>query len=361
MIKVLQIIDGKHFTGIARLMFNAEKYISKDIQMDFLTANKMYEKWNNLNITRDCLKGKIIYNYRLYKFLKKRDYDIIHINSGIFFFTFQVAVIAKMVGIKKVVVHSHNTPDISKIKRVLIKMLNPLYCKIIDKKLTCSNQAAKSLFTKLDDVILINNGIEIEKYKFDKSIREKYRKELNLENKIVYGNVGRLSKQKNQMFLIDIFYEIQKKQDAVLLLVGNGEFEKNIKAKVNELNIEDRVVFLGYREDVSSILNAMDVFVLPSLYEGLPISIIEAQTNGLPVIVSEGVTDEAKISNNFIKIKSNDEKEWAKQILDMEIKEEERKNSYKNTIKNEYDIKLTAKKLENIYLELCITQNKKDY
>ena len=352
MIKVLQVIDSKNFTGIASLMFNVEKNINKNIKIEFLTATNICDKWNNLNIDRKSLKGRIIFNHRLHKFLKKNSYDIVHINSGAFFFTFIVAVIAKMARIKNVIVHSHNTPNISKIKRVLIKMLNPLYCKIIDKKLTCSNQAAKSLFTKLDDVIIIKNGIETEKYKFDKNIREKYRKELNLDNKVVYGNVGRLSKQKNQIFLIDIFYEIQKKQAAVLLLIGNGELEEKMKEKVNEFNIQDKVIFLGYREDVNSILNAMDIFIFPSLYEGLPVSLIEAQTNGLPVIVSKGVTDEAHISYNFIKIKSNDEKEWAKQVLDLNIEENERNNSYKNTINNGYDIKHTAGQLENIYKEL---------
>lgn len=352
MIRVLQVIDGKSFGGIARLMYDVEKNISKDITMDFLTATNIYDKWNNLNISRKSIKGRIIYNHRLFRFLKNKNYEIIHINSGAFFFTFQVALIAKIRGVKKVIIHSHNTPNIPKIKRFLIKILNPIYCKIIDKKLTCSNQASKSLFTKLDDVILVKNGIEIEKFKFNEIIREKYRNELSLENKTVYGNVGRLSKQKNQMFLIDVFYEIQKNQNAVLLLVGKGELEDTIKEKVKKLNIQDKVIFLGFREDVNYILNAMDIFLFPSLYEGLPIALIEAQTNGLPVFVLEGVSNEANISNDYLKIKSNDAKEWAKQILNIKINEDNRIDAYMNAIKNDYDIRHTAKQLENIYKEL---------
>ena len=352
MIRVLQVIDGKSFGGIAKLMYDVEKNICKNIKMDFLTATNIYNKWNNLNITRKNIKGKIIYNYRLYKFLRKNEYDIIHINSGAFFFTFQVAIIAKITKIRKIIVHSHNTPNISIVKRVLIKILNPLYCKMIDFKLTCSSQAAKSLFTKTNDVILIRNGIDVEKFKFNGVLRKQYRKELMLENKIVYGHVGRFAKQKNHEFLIDVFYEIQKNQDVVLLLVGSGELEEKIKEKVDKLNIKDKVIFLGNRDDVSNILNSMDIFLFPSLYEGLPISLIEAQTNGLPVVVSEGVSDEANISNDFMKINSSNVEEWAKQVLDIEITEEKRMNAYKNTLEKGYDIDFTTKQLENIYKKL---------
>lgn len=353
MINVLQVIDGKSFGGIAKLMCDVDKCISEEIKMNFLTATNIYDKWNNLNISRETIKGRIIYNYRLYKFLRKKEYDIVHINSGAFFFTFQVVLISKIGGIKKIIVHSHNTPYISKYKRLLIKLLNPMYCKMIDKKLTCSNKAANSLFTKTDDVIVVKNGIDVERFKFDESVREKYRNDLNLQEKVVYGNVGRLSKQKNHEFLIDVFYKLQKKQDAILLLVGDGELENKIKDRVIQLNIQDKVIFLGFREDVDKILNAMDFFILPSLYEGLPVSLIEAQTNGLPVIVSEGVTDEANISGQFYRIYSNDVNTWVKQILDIEsINVTNRKNAYKSTIKNGYDIKNTVKQLEDVYKEL---------
>ena len=159
MISVLQIVDGKSFGGIVKLMIELNNNISKEIKFDFLTATNVYDKWKNLNISRKTLKGKILYNFRLFKYSKNNKYDIVHINSGAFFFTFQVVIICKLSKIKKIVVHSHNTPNINKIKRFFIKLLNPLYRKLIDVKLTCSKEATKSLFTKTNDVIVLNGFI----------------------------------------------------------------------------------------------------------------------------------------------------------------------------------------------------------
>ena len=348
--RVLQIIDGKSFGGICKLFIDIEKYISDDIKFDYLTATSINEKFYNLNTDRKTIKGRIIYNHRLYKFLKKNNYDIVHINSGAFFFTFSCTVICKLIGIKKVIVHSHNTPYISKSKKFLIKLLNPLYRKLTNVHMACSKEAATSLFTKTDDVIIIKNGIDTNEFKFNEKIRNDYRKKLNIENKIVYGHVGRFDEQKNHIFLIDVFYEIQKKQDAVLLLVGTGNLENEIKEKVKQLKIENKVLFLGFRKDISNLLNSIDIFLFPSLYEGLPIAAIESQTSGLPTLVSSGITEEANISNNFHKINTFNIKDWTKEILN--IKQKDRTNAYENTKEKGFDIKTTAKQLEQIYKDL---------
>ena len=350
MIKVLQIIDGKSFGGIAKLMYEVEKNISDDIKFGFITATNICDEWFNLDVNRETFKGRVIYNLRLYNFLKNNKYDVVHINSGAFFFTFQALLISKFTGVKKVIVHSHNTPHISRFKRVLINLLNPIYRKMIDVKLTCSDKATKSLFTKTQDVILIKNGIDIEKYKFNETVRNKFRKLLDIEDKIVYGHVGRFAKQKNHDFLIDVFYKLQKKQKAVLLLIGNGELEGLIKEKVKKLNISDKVYFLGFKNDIYNYLNAIDFFIFPSLHEGLPVSLIEAQTSGIPVFVSDNITDEANISDSFEKLKIDDSDLWANRILN--AKTVDRKNAYKNTIKNGYDIRATANQLEKIYKSL---------
>lgn len=357
MINVLQIIDGKSFGGIAKLMYEIEKNISDDIKFDFLTANDIYYKWYNLDVNRETNKGRFLYNYRLYKFLKKNKYDIIHINSGAFFFTFQVLMIAKLAGIKKVVVHSHNTPNIPKFKRLIMTILNPLYRKMIDVKLTCSYEAANSLFTKKEGVKLLKDGIEIEKFKFNEINRNEYRDKLNLNGKRVYGHVGRFEKQKNHDFLLDVFYELQKVQDAVLLLIGDGALKQDMKKKAQELGIEDKVKFLGFREDIEKILNAIDIFLFPSLYEGLAISVIEAQTSGLPVFVSGAIPEEAHISNNFFKINSFDVNIWVNKILNVDLYNREK--AYEDTIKNGYDIKVVANELEEIYRSLINTNDKK--
>lgn len=354
MIKVLQIIDGKSFGGIAKLMYDVEKNISNEIKIDCLTAISICDKWHNLDISRETLNGRIIYNYRLFKFLKKNKYNIVHINSGAFFFTFQVAIVAKLAGIKKLIVHSHNTPHISKTKRFFITILNPLYKKMIDVKLTCSSSAAKSLFTKTDDVICIKNGIDIEKFKFDEKIRKNYRRQLNIENKFVYGHVGRFDKQKNHNFLIDIFYKIQKrKKDSVLLLVGNGELKGEIENKVKKYGIEDKVTFLGFRNDINNILNCMDVFIFPSIYEGLGMVVVEAQTNGLITYCSKEIPVEANISSNFkyFDLKESSES-IAQKICEEKLSLSNRKDAYKNALDNGYDIKSVCMILTKIYKQL---------
>ena len=200
MIKVLQIIDGYNFSGIIKLMLEVEKNISKNISFTYLTATNIYDKFNNLNIDRRSLKGKIIYNHRLYKYFKKNKYDIVHIHSGAFFYSFSCVLICKLSGNKKIIVHSHNSPNISKLKKVFIELLNPIYRKMTNVHLTCSNMASKSLFTKTNDVILLKNGVDINNYKYNESIRKEYRKKLNITNKKVYGHIGRFSIQKNHEY-----------------------------------------------------------------------------------------------------------------------------------------------------------------
>lgn len=352
--KVLEIIDGETFGGITKLMLDIRNNI-KDIDISFLTHVPLYDKniknSYTLNISRKTLKGKIIYNHRLRKFLKVNKYDIVHINSAVFLYSFQVVIICKICGVKKIVVHSHNTPHISKLRKLIIKILNPLYRKLTNVHLTCSTEATKSLFTKNDDVIMLKNGVDIEKYKYNEKVREEYRKKLNLDKKIVYGHVGRFHPQKNHEFLIDLFYEISLKQDnSILLLVGDGELIDRIKNKVKELKLEDKVLFLGFREDIDKLMNAIDYFLFPSLYEGLGIVTIEAQTSGLLTFVSKEIPEDANITSNFYRIDSFDKKEWTKKILNTKIKS--RKNTYKEVIKKGYDIKDTSRKLEKIYKDL---------
>ena len=342
--KVLQIIDGYSFNGIAKLLVDIENNIDKDIKFEYLTAIDVCDRFHNLNISRKTIRGRLIFNDRLYKFLKKNKYDIVHINSGAFFFTFFCVIIARICKVKRVIVHSHNTPKINIIKKILIKILNPFYRSMIDVRLACSKDASKSLFTK--DSIILKNGIDIDKYKYNEKTRNKIRKELGIENKTVYGHVGCFNKQKNQEFLIDLFNEL--KDNSILLLIGTGRLESKVKLKAKKLKLEDKVLFLGYRNDIGDLLSAMDVFLFPSIYDGLGISVIEAQASGLPVYASLGVPDEANISS-FTKINSFNVEDWVDSI---EVKKINRVDAYKKIKKAGYDIKDTTEELEKIYKDL---------
>lgn len=269
-----------------------------------------------------------------------------------------MAIISKLCKVKKVIIHSHSAPSMNKIKRIIISALNPIYIRFFDEYLACSKKAAKALFTnafiKNNKVKILKNGVEIEKFKFSQEKREAYIKKLNLENKIVYGHVGDFVKAKNHMFLIDIFYEIQKKQkNSVLLLLGEGELKEKIKEKLQNLKIEDKVQFLGFRDDVGDILNCIDVFIFPSIYEGFGIAAIEAQTNGLITYCSNAVPEETKISNNFRSFNLNEKaNDIATKICNEKLNLLDRKEAYKHTIERGYDIKEVCKELAQIYKEI---------
>lgn len=370
MIKVLQISVGAHFGGIEKLELEYAKHLnSNNFKVDILVLNKStYEKYeenaeqkyriHNLNMESFNRKNQWGYDYRLYKFLKNNKYDIVHINSAVFIYSFRVVLISKLCGVKKIVVHSHNSLYLNPLKRAIKTVLNPVYRSLVSDYLACSKLAEKSLFTegfiKKNKIKILKNGVEIEKFKFNELYRKKYRTELGLEGKIVYGHIGRFSPQKNHDKLIDIFYNIQKQQEnSVLLLIGDGELKSQIEDKVKELEIQEKVKFIGFREDVNKILNAIDYFILPSKYEGLPVVLVEAQTNGIPVFCSDTISKEAKISDDFYTINLDEDCETiANKICNCKCGETDRKNAYKNVIENGYDIEDVCKELKSIYFKI---------
>ena len=163
---------------------------------------------------------------------------------------------------------------------------------MINACISCSEQANNALFTKKfikkNKIIILKNGIEIDKYKFDEELRNKYIKEFNLYGKKVYGNVGSFAEEKNHLYLIDLFNKIQEKEEnAILLLVGDGSLKEQIKERVEKLDLTHKVIFLGYRKDISKILQISDVFFHQSFQDGLTMSIMEAMLAS-PCLAMEG-------------------------------------------------------------------------
>ncbi|MFQ8891840.1 MAG: glycosyltransferase family 1 protein [Clostridium sp.] len=300
---------------------------------------------------------RVIRNYiKFYKEIKRNNYKIIHFNAcnaSVMICVF----IAKIAGVPIRIVHSHNT-DIGK-KHKLIKTIYHKICKNIFGKTgtlyyACSVNAANWLFTPKivkNKVEIIKNGIDVTKFIFNEDNRKKVRSELGIENKFVLGHVGRFGVQKNHSFLIDIFYEVYKKnKESVLLLIGVGELEEEIKNKVKLLGIESQVFFLGLKSNIPQYLHAMDAFVFPSLFEGLGIVAIEAQAAALKIFASDVVPQEANITEyfNYISLEKS-ATEWAEKIL--KCKEGYIRRDCSQEIKeNGYDIKKVAKEMENIYI-----------
>ena len=231
--------------------------------------------------------------------------------------------VAKKYGIKKRIIHSHNSQNMDSKLRVILHKWNK---RSIKKWATdfwaCSDDAAHWFYGDelMKEVVVIHNAIDVERMQFDIKKRKTIRSEYGLDNKIVIGNIGRFHFQKNQKFAIEVFaYYHNKHPDSVLVLVGQGQDENKLKAKITKLGLNDAVLFPGIQKDIQGWLSCFDVFLFPSKFEGLSVVAMEAQANGIPVLASESVIpQEVKINNNFNFLSlDNPPQEWAKKIEDI--------------------------------------------
>ena len=202
---------------------------------------------------------------------------------------------------------------------------------------------------------VVNNAINCEKYKFNEAYREEIRKEFNIENdEYLIGNIGRFVHQKNQEYLLNIANELDKKEIKYkVFIIGTGPLESKLHEQRRKDNLEENVIFINPRNDVYKFYSAFDLFVLPSLYEGLPVVGIEAQCNGLSCLFSDTITKEVKINDNvkFISLKNLDD--WKECISNKYLKREE----IKYFDNNSFNIKVEAQKLKRIYISLCDERN----
>lgn len=230
---------------------------------------------------------------------------------------------AKLGGAKVLIMRSSNAGTAGgKLKKILHKIFKFLPKIVPNVKLAPSSEAACYTFGKkqLDkgNVKILHNAIPYKDFIFNQEIRNRMRKDLNIENKLVIGHIGRFNEQKNHKFLIKIFEEIKKEnENAILLLVGKGNLEDEIRRQVEQLKLKDSVIFLGVRKDIPELLMAMDIFVFPSLYEGMPNAVIEAQATGLKCVISDTITKEANITGlvNYASI-NNTVNEWKNIIIE---------------------------------------------
>ena len=370
MVRVLNIIGNRPHGGVGSFVLNYQKHMNSELlKIDYLLFDD-----ENTGAFDEIVKamGSEVYllpglkNRRLF-FLKRlvdcffanNRFDIIHLHTpNIAFFVFPSA---RKYGMKNLLVHSHATMYSDK---KLNAIRNRLLCfnlkKISSHYLACSIAAGDFLFGRenRDKVVVLNNAIDCEKYAYNQTIREKKRAEIGLANEFVIGHAGIFNEQKNHSFLIDIFENVKKiRKDSVLLLAGEGPLLGKIKQKVLDRNLEKSVIFLGYRKDVNELLMAMDVLVMPSLYEGLPLIGVEAQATGLNCVFSDTITREIDVGSAlFVRLNKSAE-EWGKTIVEIDCKKN-RENAYRHLASAGYDIKKEAKKLEDLYLSIGKNNNR---
>lgn len=254
---------------------------------------------------------------------------------------------AKMGGARIRAMRSCNAlTNLSLKQKVSDAIFRPILNKVANVKLAPSDLAARYTFGEKKfqkgEVHILHNGVDLNVFRYDSEARERIREEFSLGDALVIGHVGRFSKQKNHKFLLPVFAKIKEKnQNAKLLLVGKGELEEQIRAQASELGILDDIVFTGVRADVPALLSAMDVFVLPSFYEGMPNTVIEAQATGLPCVIADTITHTANITGlvTYLPLSASVEK-WAETA--MVAKQTERKDTKSDFCKAGYDIETVS-------------------
>lgn len=358
--------------GVTSMMINIQKRINREqLNFDYLVFHDIKEPCEDevyamgskkLVASADAVKWQpkrfIFRLLRIKKVCKENKIKVLHYNADTPMAVFNILA-ARAGGVKYVTIHSHNAgfEDRSNwFARFLCLGLKPLIPFVCNSYWGCSEKAAKFLLPskviKEKKYCVLKNGIELSKFKFQSEIREKIRKSLGVENNFVIGHAGRFSTQKNHTFLLKIFkyiYDIDAA--AVLILFGVGELLDDIKSEANCLGISDRIIFYGASSEMEKMYMAMDVFVMPSLHEGLPVTGIEAQASGLPCVFADTITREVDITSTSKFLSLNmDAAIWAKNI--MECKGKERVDSLKLLKQEGYDIEDTAHMVENFYLKI---------
>ncbi|WP_456277295.1 glycosyltransferase family 1 protein [Bacillus sp. AK128] len=361
-LRVLHVVVNMNRGGAETLIMNLYRNIDRSkVQFDFLTnkegvfdseIRELGGVIHRIPYITDV--GHFGYVKALDKFFKNNNqYKIVHSHldkmSGL------VLRVAKKANIPKRIAHSHNTRSEGGLASRMYKTYaGSFITKSATEFFACSNTAAKWLFNRTDmNHKILNNGIESDKFAYNDTARNEIREELNIpKSTVVLGHVGRFNHQKNHQFLIEVFAEYKVDEpNAVLVLVGEGVLKNEIEQKVKKYNLIDSVKFLGVREDIHCLLQAFDVFVFPSLHEGLPVTLIEAQASGLPCIISDTITTEVDMGLNLIHFNSLSNKDHWIQTIRRNISPN-RKINNNILIANGYDIRQTAKDMQASYLSL---------
>ncbi len=347
--------------GIESFLLNTWEHMNRqELNIHVITAqvdSQLYlPRLQACGVTLTVLSGstkRLWCNHRLFKkLLNNHPFDVIHLNAyhGLTLWYLRAA---EKAGIPVRIAHAHGTA-LRKSKTRVLKMIlhtigKSLWGENATLCLACSEGAARFQFSKNQTVAVLHNGIDLNRFAFSWQIRNNMRSILKLDDQLVIGTVGRLESEKNHGFLLQVFTILQEMQpNSILLIAGQGPDLADLQALAEKLGVIDRVCFLGPRQDIPQLLCAMDVFVLPSLFEGLGISVIEAQANGLAVVCSQGVPEEAVVSSHAIRLDLHEgPMVWAKTILSCASLP--RNNCRHALTQAAFDVEQTAGKLEQIY------------
>ena len=360
MVRVLHIFHEMSNGGNCHFIMNYYRHMDRTkVQFDFLTsvAEPGYFDEEILK-----LGGKLFHAYPFSKnplrnyrdiagIVRENHYQIVHRHTGSAFGYFELRA-ARRGGAKHLILHAHNT-DVGKPLIHHLALLMQIDC----HRYACSRDAGEFLFGKKKAFEVIRNAVDVEKMAYAPDTRAEMRKALGIEDKLVFGHIGRMEEQKNHKRLIPLFAQLhQQRKDAALVCVGDGSLMEEVKTLAHSLGVENDVLFLGQRSDVKDVIQAFDAFLLPSLYEGFPVTLVEAQAAGLSCFVAkDAVPKETNITGNvhFIPLTDSD-KAWAEQILGADLKRNA--NAADMVRKAGFDIRLEAEELTRRYLAMAAEQ-----
>ena len=287
------------------------------------------------------------YSRHLYHYLKQARIDVMHVHGSSAAILMEM-VVAKFAGVSKIVSHSHNTQGNH---NIIHKILRPMVNWFADKKLACGELAGQWMYGKNGKFTIIPNCIDTVKYHYNENIRNEVRKELAIdENTLVIGHVGMFTEIKNQSFLIHLMEMIKQQghSNVMLLLVGHGPLMKSVENKSDNLGLSDNVLFLGNRNDVNRIMMAMDIFCLPSLFEGFPIVSVEAQASGLPTLLPSNISPEVGITDLVKLFPLDDPSVWLRELENTKCNK--KRGIYATKIRGAgYDVSHSASMIEEAY------------
>ena len=315
--KVLEVnVDDVGLGGVYALVRNVITNKPEGLKLDIAciagfenpdnvaALNRLGTDVHFVGTTAGVLSRPRAYYLNTLRLLRRERYDCVHIHGDVAYLLLLFSMAAKKAGVRKIILHSHAAGidgGSRQVKKLLHALCRPLLPKYATDYAACSDVAAAWMYTRVDrrDVRMVNNGIEVERYAYDSDIRRRVRAEMHLDGAFVVGHVGRFAYQKNHDYLLEAFAAIRRRVgNARLLMVGEGVLFDAAREKAERLGVGRDVIFYGASYDVGSLMQAMDLFALPSRFEGLPIVGVEAQAAGLPVLFSDAITRQAALTDD---------------------------------------------------------------
>lgn len=339
--------------GITNVITNYYKYLDKrNMQIEVVAINEPSESrrrpFTDGGSQLYVLKRRdnaFLYFVKLVEVMRKGKYDVVHIHGNSALMAIDL-IAACLTGVKRRIVHSHNT---SCAHMAVHKLLWPLFMALATDRLACGRRAGEWLYRNHTFRIL-KNGVDLEEFRFQKAVRKEYREKLGLDKELLIGHIGHFCRQKNHKFITRLFEAVlEKKSDCRLLLIGDGPNRKPVEEEIADKGLSSRIAMIPVTSEINGYMSAMDVFILPSLFEGLPVVSVEAQAADLPCVFSDTVSRECDLTGGIQFLPLQDKTGWVNAILAARKDARDSEAAIRKLTAAGYDVKANASTLRTLY------------